>query len=61
LLFRWRTLSSVGALSAVGANQEVVPASEVKALHQQIRELQRPLGKKTQQLPTHVWSCSAAK
>jgi transposase len=49
LLFRWRKLSSEGALSAVGADEEVVPASEVKALHQQIRELQRLLGKKTQE------------
>ena len=49
LLFRWRKLSSEGALSAVEADEEVVPASEVKALHQQIRELQRLLGKKTQE------------
>jgi transposase len=31
LLFRWRKLSSEGALSAVGADEEVVPVSEVKA------------------------------
>jgi transposase len=49
LLFRWRKLSSEGALSAVGADEEVVPASEVKGLYQQIRELQRLLGKKTQE------------
>jgi transposase len=49
LLFRWRKLSSEGALSAVDADEEVVPASEVKALHLQIRELQRLLGKKTQE------------
>jgi transposase len=49
LLFRWRRLSSEGSLSAVDADEEVVPASEVKALHQQIRELQRLLGKKTQE------------
>ena len=49
LLFRWRKLSCSGALSAVGAEEEVVPASQVKVLHQQIRELQRLLGKKTQE------------
>ena len=49
LLFRWRKLSSEGSLSAVDADEEVVPASEVKALHHQIRELQRLLGKKTQE------------
>ena len=33
----------------MGADGEVVPASEVKALYQQIRELKRLLGKKTQE------------
>src|ERR1700722_18653004 len=41
LLFRWRRLSSEGALSAIGADEEVVLASEVKAMYQQVRELQR--------------------
>ena len=36
-----------GALSAVGAGEEVVPASEYRALQHQVRELQRLLGKKT--------------
>ena len=30
-----------------GAGEEVVPASELRSAHQQIRELQRLLGKKT--------------
>jgi transposase len=47
LLFRWRKLSSQGSLQAVGADESVVPASEYKALQQQVRELQRLLGKKT--------------
>jgi len=47
LLFRWRKLASEGALSAVGADEPVVPASELKALQTQVRELQRLLGKKT--------------
>jgi transposase len=47
LLFRWRKLSSHGALQAVGADESVVPASDFKALQHQVRELQRLLGKKT--------------
>src|SRR6185312_13791076 len=47
MVFRWRRLYSEGALSAVGAGEEVVPASEYKALQHQVRELQRLLGKKT--------------
>jgi len=46
-VFQWRRLYAEGALSAVGAGEEVVPASEYKALQQQVRELQRLLGKKT--------------
>ena len=46
-LFRWRRLYAEGALSAVGAGEEVVPASEYRALQSQVRELQRLLGKKT--------------
>jgi transposase len=46
-LFRWRRLYAEGALSAVGAGEEVVPASEYRSLQQQVRELQRLLGKKT--------------
>lgn len=46
-VFNWRRLYSEGALSAVGAGEEVVPVSEYRALQQQVRELQRLLGKKT--------------
>src|SRR5690242_12347627 len=46
-LFTWRRLHAAGALSAVGAGEEVVPASDYRALQQQVRELQRLLGKKT--------------
>jgi len=45
-LFRWRKLMREGALSAVGADESVVPASEVKELHIRIRELERLLGRK---------------
>lgn len=46
-LFSWRRLYAEGALSAVGAGEEVVPASDYRALQHQVRELQRLLGKKT--------------
>jgi transposase len=46
-VFTWRRLYAEGALSAVGAGEEVVPASEYWALQHQVRELQRLLGKKT--------------
>ena len=36
-----------GALTAASAGEEVVPASEYRAAQQQVRELQRLLGKKT--------------
>jgi transposase len=45
-LFTWR-LAAQGALTATGAEEEVVPASDYRALQNQIRELQRLLGKKT--------------
>ena len=44
-LFRWRKLAAQGALTATSAQEEVVAASESRAL--QGRELQRLLGKKT--------------
>jgi transposase len=46
-VFKWRQLYVQGALSAVGAGEEVVSASEYRALQHQVRELQRLLGKKT--------------
>lgn len=49
-LFRWRKLAEEGALSAVGAGEGVVPASEARELKKQIRELQRLLGKKTMEV-----------
>jgi len=46
-LFTWRRLMAQGAFTAAGAGEEAVPASEYRAAQQQIRELQRLLGKKT--------------
>ena len=36
-----------GALTSAGAEEAVVPASDYRALQDQVRELQRLLGKKT--------------
>ena len=46
-LFRWRKLAAQGALTATSAQEDVVAASEYRALQNQIRELQRLLGRKT--------------
>ena len=46
-LFTWRRLVTQGSLTAAGSGEEVVPASEYRALQNQIRELHRLLGKKT--------------
>ena len=46
-LFTWRRLASQGALVATQSEETVVPASEYRLLQSQVRELQRPLGKKT--------------
>lgn len=43
----WRRLVAQGALTAAGSGEEVVPASDHRALQSQVRELQRLLGKKT--------------
>ena len=46
-VFTWPRLYAEGALSVIGAGEEVVPASEYRALQHQVREPQRLLGKKT--------------
>jgi transposase len=46
-LFHWRKLAAQGALAATSAEGEVVAVSEYRALQNQVRELQRLLGKKT--------------
>jgi len=46
-LFAWRKLAAQGALAATASQEEVVPASEYRALQNQVKELQRLLGKKT--------------
>ena len=46
-LFRWRRYRDEGTLTSLGAGEAVVPESELRALHVQLREFQRLLGKKT--------------
>lgn len=47
LIQRWKQLVTQGAETAVGANEDVVPASELRAAQQRIRELERALGRST--------------
>lgn len=47
LVFRWRRLTSDGGREAVRADDEVVPAAEVRRLEERVRELERMLGRKT--------------
>ena len=50
LLFRWRKLMSEGGKVAVQADDQVVSASEARALKKRVRELERLLGKKTMEV-----------
>ncbi len=52
-IFTWRRLMAQGALTAATAGEEVVPASEYRALEQQVRELHRLLGKKANREGVH--------
>jgi transposase len=45
-VFTWRPLMNQGALTAAAAGEEVVPASDYRALEAKVHELQRLLGKK---------------
>lgn len=47
LVFRWRRLMTEGGQEAVRADDEVVPASDVRRLEERVRELERLLGRKT--------------
>ncbi|AOG12786.1 transposase family protein (plasmid) [Agrobacterium sp. RAC06] len=46
-LFAWRKLAAQGALTDTASQEEAVHASEYRALQNQVKELQRLLGKKT--------------
>jgi transposase len=45
-------LVAQGSLTGAGSGEEVVPATDYRALQNQARELHRPLGKKTPEAET---------
>ena len=47
---RWHALRERGGRTAVAANEDVVPASELRAAQQRIKELERALGKKVMEV-----------
>jgi len=47
LLFQWRKAYLQGSLMAVGANETVVPASELQEAMRRIKQLEGALGRKT--------------
>jgi transposase len=47
LVFRWRRLMTEGGQKAVSADDEVVPAANLRRLEERVRELERQLGRKT--------------
>lgn len=46
-LFQWRKAYTEGSLVAVGANEPVVPASDLQDAMKRIRQLEAALGRKT--------------
>jgi transposase len=50
LVFRWRRLMSEGGKEAIGADEDVVPASEARKLEERVRELEHLLGRKTMEV-----------
>ena len=50
LLFRWRRLMDEGGTVAVGSDETVVSASELRRLEERVRELERLLGRKTMEV-----------
>ena len=47
---RWKHLAARSSETAVQANEEVVPLSELRTAQQRIRELERALGRKTMEV-----------
>lgn len=50
LIRRWKYLVTHGSELAVSANEDVVPASQLRSAEQRIRELERALGRKEMEL-----------
>jgi len=49
-IFKWKKLKEAGALTAVGSEEEVLPVSQVRQLHERIRRLENILGRKTEEV-----------
>lgn len=49
-LIKWRKKANEGSLMSIKNDSELVPASELKKLKKQLREMERILGKKTAQV-----------
>jgi transposase len=49
-IFKWKKLKEAGALTAVGSEEEVLPLSQVRQLHERIRRLESILGRKTEEV-----------
>jgi transposase len=47
---RWKRLLEQGGTTAVGANEDVVPARQLREAEAKIRELERMLGRKTMEV-----------
>ncbi|MGH7670453.1 MAG: transposase [Gemmatimonadaceae bacterium] len=47
---RWHRLSTAGSAAAVGANEDVVPASELRLALMRVKDLERALGKKVMEI-----------
>jgi transposase len=47
LVFRWRRLMTEGGQRAVRADDDVVPAADLRRAEERVRELERLLGRKT--------------
>lgn len=47
---KWRRLAEQGSQTAVSANEDVVPASQLREAQGRIRELERALGRKTMEV-----------
>ena len=50
LIRRWKHLATQGGKTAMTANEDVVPASALRAAEQRIKDLERALGKKTMEV-----------
>ena len=62
-LFQWRKAYLEGSLVAVGANETVVPASELQEAMRRIKQLEGALGRKTleNEILSRLWTLPKQK